>query len=136
MHWMLIAAWFVAGTLGSFTDWLFMGVLFHGAYNTHPEIWRPGIREGKERSAIIWSTIIGYVMSGGVVVLCVFGGAKGIVPGLIFAALAWIAGPFVILVVNGFFIKMDPRITIAHCLGWLVRMALAGAAAGYVLGAA
>lgn len=134
-NWMLITAAFGAGTTAMFTDWLFMGVLFHDAYNAFPEVWRPGIRDGKERGAIIWSSVIGYAMSGGVVALCAVAGARGIVAGLEIAGLAWLAGPFVIVVVNGFFIKIDGRITFAHCLGWLTRMALAGAAAGFVLAA-
>ena len=133
MNWMLVAAAFGAGTVATFTDWLFMGVLFHDAYNRFPEVWRPGIREGTERNAIIASSIIGYVMSGAVVALCAMAGAAGIVAGLKIATVAWLAGPFVILVVNGFFIKLDGKITFAHCLGWLARMALAGAAAGYAL---
>ncbi len=133
MNWMLIAAALGAGTVATFTDWLFMGVLYHDAYNTHPEIWWPGIREGTERRAIIWSSIIGYVMSGAIVVLCAIAGARGVAAGLEIAALAWIAGPLVVLSINGFFVKIDPKITFAHCLGWLARMALAGAAAGYAL---
>jgi hypothetical protein len=133
MNWVLIAASFGAGTVATFTDWLFMGVLFHDAYNRFPEVWRPGIREGTERSAIIWSSVLGYLMSGAVVALCAIAGAHGIVAGLEVAGLVWLAGPFVIVVINGFFIKLDARITFAHCLGWLARMALAGAAAGFVL---
>jgi hypothetical protein len=133
MNWLLVAAVFGAGTLGTFTDWLFMGVLFHDAYNRFPEVWRPGIREGTERNAIIWSSVLGYVMSGGVIALCELAGVHDVMRGLIVAGVAWLAGPFVILVINGFFIKIDPKITFAHCLGWLVRMAIAGVAAGLVL---
>jgi len=133
MNWVLVAAAFGAGTVAMFTDWLFMGVLFHDAYNKFPEVWRPGIREGTERNAIIWSSVLGYVMSGAVVTLCAAAGARGIAAGLEIAGLVWLAGPFVIVVVNGFFIKLDGKITFAHCLGWLARMALAGAAAGFVL---
>ena len=133
MNWVLVAAWFAAGTVGSLTDWLFMGLLFHDAYNAYPEVWRPGIREGSERGAIIWSSILGYATSGGIVALCVIANAHGIAAGLRIALVAWVAGPLVILVVNGFFIKIDPRITAAHSLGWLARMALAGAATGWVL---
>jgi hypothetical protein len=71
MAMMLVAAVLVAGTLGSLTDWLFMGVLFHDAYNTYPEVWRPGVREGKSRGAIIWSSVLGYVMTAAVLGLCV-----------------------------------------------------------------
>jgi hypothetical protein len=133
MSWALVVAALAAGTVASFTDWLFMGILFHDAYNTHPEVWWPGIRDGKDRGPVIWSAIIGYVMSAGIVALCAVAGASSIVAGLEIAALAWLAGPLVILVINGLFIKTDPKITFAHCLGWLARMALAGAAAGYAL---
>jgi len=124
---------FGAGTLGTFTDWLFMGVLFHDAYNRYPEVWRPGIREGAERTALAWSIVLGYVMSAAVIALCELAGVHSIVRGLIVAAVAWLAGPFVVVVINGFFIKIDPKITFAHCLGWLARMAIAGVAAGLVL---
>ncbi|HEX4303588.1 MAG TPA: hypothetical protein VHZ78_12405 [Rhizomicrobium sp.] len=133
MNGMLFAAGFGAGLVGGLTDWLFMGVLFHDAYNRFPEVWRPGIRAGSERSAIIWSSMLGFVMSGAVVALCAIAGIHGIVAGLEIAALVWLAGPFVVVVVNGFFIKIDNRITVAHCIGWLARMLIAGAAAGFVL---
>jgi hypothetical protein len=54
--------------------------------------------------------------------------------GLVVALLAWIAGPLIVLVINGTFIKLDPRITIAHAAGYLARMLLAGASAGIALG--
>jgi hypothetical protein len=131
--WWIVGAIAAAGTLGSFTDWLFMGVLFHGAYNKYPEVWWP--RGRSESRAILWSSVIGYVMSAGVVGLCVLADASSIPRGLGVAALAWTAGPLVVVVINGFFIKIDPKITFAHCVGWLARMALAGAAAaGFALG--
>jgi hypothetical protein len=130
--WWIVGAIAVSGTLASFTDWLFMGVLFHGAYNTYPEVWWP--RAGNESRAIVWSSIIGYLMSAGVVGLCVLANACSIPRGLGVAALAWVAGPLVVIVINGFFIKIDPKVTFAHCVGWLARMAIAGAAAGFVLG--
>lgn len=124
--WMIIAAIAVAGTLGTFTDWLFMGVLFHDAYNKYPEVWRPGIREGKDRTGIIVASILGYVMTAGVVLLCVMANVHTIISGLEVAFLAWLAGPLVPIVVNGFFIKLDPKITFAHVMGYLGRLMLAG----------
>jgi hypothetical protein len=130
----IIVAIAVAGTVGAFTDWLFMGVLFHAAYNAHPEIWRPGIRDGADRGAIIWSSALGYVITGAVVGLCLLARVHTILGGLGVAALAWLAGPPVVIVINGLFIKIDPKITFAHCLGYGARMLLAGAAAGFALG--
>ena len=129
----LIAAILAAGILGTFTDWLVMGVLFHNAYNTYPEIWRPGIRDGKDKAAILWAGALGFVMSAGVIALCALVGAGGVWSGLGVALLVWIAGPLPILVINGMFVKLDSRITFAHCLGYLARMLIAGAAAGLVL---
>ena len=120
----------VAGTFGSLTDWLFMGVLFHARYNTYPEIWWPEIRAGRDRRGIIWASVLGYVSTAAIVVICALTGTTSMVRALMIAALAWIAGPFLVLVVNGMFIKIDPRITFAHCVGYLARFLLAGLGAG------
>jgi len=129
----LIAAILAAGILGTFTDWLFMGVLFHNAYNTYPEIWRPGIRDGKDKAAILWAGALGFVMSAGVIALCALVGVGCIWSGLGVALLVWLAGPLIVIVVNALFVKLDSKITFAHCLGYLARMLIAGAAAGLVL---
>jgi hypothetical protein len=131
--WTLIAAVAVAGTVGSLTDWLFMVVLFHTAYNRYPEVWREGVREGKSRGAIIWASVLGYVMTAAVVGLCAIGNVRSITAGLEVGALAWLAGPPVVIIVNNLFVKIDPRITVAHCAGYAARLLLAGAAAGFVL---
>ena len=131
---MTIIAILVAGTLGGLTDWLFMGVLFHDAYNTYPEVWRPGIREGTERKAIIIASLLGYVMTGAVVALCCLARVHDVVSGIEIAVLAGLAGPPFLIIINGMFIKIDPKITVAHCLGYLARMLLAGIAAGLVMG--
>jgi len=131
--WMMLAAIAITGTLSTLTDWLFMGVLFHDAYNRYPEVWWPGIREGKERSAIIWASALGYVTTTAVILLCVITGVHSIAGGLFVGLVAWLAGPPVVIVINGMFIKIDPKITAAHCAGYLARMLLAGAGAGLVL---
>jgi hypothetical protein len=131
---MLVVAVAVAGTASTFTDWLFMGVLFHDAYNRYPEVWREGVRGGKSRGAIVWASVLGYVMTAGVVALCCAAHVRGVGGGLLVGALAWLAGPPVVIVVNNLFVKIDPRITIAHCAGYAARLLLAGAAGGFVLG--
>jgi hypothetical protein len=133
MLWMLVAAVVVSGTLATFTDWLFMGVLFHKHYNRYPEVWWPQFREKGDKKAIIYSSILAYVTSAAIVALCVVAQSRGFGEALLLAVLAWIAGPVVVLVTNGFWIKIDPRVTFAHTLGWLARFVFAGAAAGFVL---
>jgi hypothetical protein len=133
MLWMLVAAIAVSGTLATFTDWLFMGVLFHQHYNRYPEIWWPAFREKGDRRAIVYSSVLAYATSAAIVTLCWVAQSHGFAQALILSLLAWIAGPVVVLVTNGFWIKIDPRVTFAHTLGWLARFALAAAAAGFVL---
>jgi hypothetical protein len=130
--WTVIAAIAVSGFLGILTDWLFMGVLFHDAYNRYPEVWRPGVREGA-RGAIIWSSVLGFVISAGVVALVAVAGAGALWSGLGVAFLAWLAGPLPLLLINHLFVKIDAKITVSHCLGTLARMLIAGAAAGLIL---
>jgi hypothetical protein len=133
MNWMLIAAILVAGTLSTFTDWLFMGVLFHDRYQKYPETWWPRSGPGAERGAIIWSSALGYVTAAAIVLLCAFAGVSSIGGGLTVAALAAAAGPLVISPTNGFWVKIDPAVTFAHTAGYIVRFLIAGLAAGYVL---
>ncbi len=133
MNWMLIAAIVVAGTIATFTDWLFMGVLFHQHYNRYPEVWWPSFREKGDQKAIIYSSVLAFATSAGVVVLCAVARSTGFAQALELSVLAWIAGPLVVVVTNGFWIKIDPRVTLAHAIGYLARFLLAGAAAGFVL---
>ena len=130
---MLIVAVLAAGILGVFTDWLFMGVLFHSAYNTHPEIWKPGIREGQDKAAIIWASALGFVIGAAVIALCALVGASSPWSAMGVALLMWVGGPLPVIVINGMFVKFDPKITFAHALGYLARMLIAGLAAGIVL---
>jgi hypothetical protein len=130
---LVIGAAMAAGILGSFTDWLFMGVLFHDSYKHYPEVWRPGIAAGQEKTAILLSTAIGFLMTFAIVGLCVLVGIAGIAQGCGLALLAWIAGPLAVMVINGLFIKLDARIVVAHSIGYLFRFVLAGVAAGLAL---
>jgi Protein of unknown function (DUF1761) len=133
MTWMLIAAIAVAGTIATFTDWLFMGVLFHDRYRRYPEVWWPGIREKGDKQAIIWSSVLGYLTAAAVVALCFYAEADTIKSALTVSVLAWAAGPLVVVVTNGFWIKTDPMITVMHVIGHLVRMLIAGLAAALAM---
>lgn len=131
--WTVIAAILAAGLLAILTDWLFMGVLFHDAYNSYPEIWWPGIRDGETRGAMIWSSLLGFVMTAGVVTLCAAAGTGSLWGGLSIGLLCFIAGPLPIIFINAQFVKTDVWVMLSHCLGYLARMLIAGAAAGLIL---
>lgn len=110
-----------------------MGVLFHQHYNRYPEVWWPEFRENGDKKAIIYSAVLAYVTSAAIVALCWMAPSHGFAEAVVLSLLAWIAGPVVVLVTNGLWIKIDPRVTFAHTLGWLARFVLAGVAAGFVL---
>ncbi len=53
MSWIILAAVFVAGTIATFTDWYFMGVLFHDRYQAYPETWWPRARSRIDADPLI-----------------------------------------------------------------------------------
>jgi len=133
MDWMPIVAILAAGTAATFTDWLFMGVLFHDRYMLHPEVWRDGIVGGKNRTAVIYACALDYLAAAALIGLCVLTDIHTLWPAVGVAVLAWIAGPLVIMVTNGFFMKLDWYVIAAHCAGYLVRFLLAAAAVAIFL---
>jgi hypothetical protein len=78
--------------------------------------------------------VLGYVSSAGVILLCLFTGSTSLDGALVIATLAWIAGPLVMQVTNGFWIKFDPLLTLSHSLGYLLRFLIAAVAAWLALG--
>src|ERR1700761_3950018 len=109
MSWIVIAAVFAAGTLASFTDWFFMGVLFHDRYGRYPETWWP--RDKKtEMKPILYSTALGYVTAAAVMALCAMAGVDSIRSGIEVAVLAWLAGSFVQVATTQIWIRIDERV--------------------------
>ena len=92
-----------------------------------------GIREGKDKGAIIWASVLGFVISAAVIALCALVGISGPWSAMGVALSMWIGGPLPVIVINGMFVKFDPKITFAHALGYLARMVIAGVAAGIAL---
>jgi hypothetical protein len=133
MHWTLIAAIIVAGTVSSFTDWLFMGVLFADRYKKYPETWWPRATKADENKPILWSTALGYITAAAVILLCLFAQVHSYAGAFIVVGLAAAAGPLVISPTTGLWVRIDPLVTIAHTVGYIVRFLLAGLAAGFVL---
>jgi len=131
--WMLIAAILAAGFAATLTDWLFMGVLFHDRYMKHPEIWREGIIGGKDRTALIYSCALDFVAAAAIIGLCVYTDIHTLWPAVGVALFAWIAGPLVMMITNGFFMKIDWALVASHSIGYLVRFLLAAVAVAIFL---
>jgi hypothetical protein len=134
MEWKLAVAVLAAGVVSSFTDWLFMGVLFQDRYKKYPETWWPRASKADETRPILYSTAIGFITAAGVIALCEMTGAASLKAALEVAVIAWAAGPLVVSVTNGLWVRIDPAVTFAHCLGYLVRFLIAGIAAAWALG--
>jgi hypothetical protein len=112
---------FVAASL---TDWLFMGVLFHGRYKAYPEVWRD---PRDETQRIIIAQAFAALTAIGFVVLASRLGSTTLQTALPLAAAIWVIGPLPLLLGNHLFIKLDPWVTFSHAAGWLVKLLLIGA---------
>ncbi len=131
MSWIVIAAVFAAGTIATFTDWYFMGVLFHDRYQLYPETWWP--RQQGETMPILYSSALGYVTAAAVIALCAMAGVDSVWSGIKVGFLAWLAGSFVQVATTHIWVRIDLRVSIAHALGYLARFLIAGVAAGIAL---
>lgn len=134
MNWThFVLAVLVAGIVSSFTDWFFGGILFHGKYSAHPEIWRQG--PGKsEASAVAWSVVLGFLTSGAFMATCLVLPVHGYTGTLKLAGLCWLIAPVPLLITNALFIKLHPLVVISHSLGWLAKLVVTAFAAGWFLG--
>jgi len=121
-----------AGVAASFTDWLFMGVLFHEKYMAYPEIWRipPG---ANETSLIVLSTALGFLTAAVFAALCWRFGLHSWTATLKLAVALWAAGPLPIIVTNALWIKFHPATAFSHVLGWLARLGVTAAAVTLLL---
>jgi hypothetical protein len=134
MNWTrFLLAVVASGLTTSFTDWLFMGVLFHAKYLETPEIWRK--EPGKsETSYILASMLLGVVSCAALIFLCIWAGALGSVSGALrMAVLAWLAAPLPVIATNTIWMKLDPLLGVSHSLGWLARFVITALIAAWLL---
>jgi hypothetical protein len=121
-----------SGVATSFTDWLFMGKLFHGKYLETPEIWR--VRPGQsDTMSIIVSSLLGVVSCAAFIWLCRWTDALTLRSELHMAELVWVAGAVPIIFSNIVWIKMNPLLGISHSLGWLARFVISALIGGWLL---
>src|SRR5271156_6971846 len=118
-----------SGVASSFTDWLFMGKLFHGKYLDTPEIWR--IKPGhSDTPSILASTLIGFLSCAAFIWLCRWVDALTVRSELHMAELVWVAAAVPIIFSNIVWIKMNPLLGVSHSLGWLARFVLSALIGG------
>lgn len=122
----------ISGIAASFTDWFFMGVLFHEKYNDAPEVWRNAVKNN-ERRLIIWSQAIGVITSVAFAYLCVATDSLSVWSVVRTATLVWLAGPVVVLAQMVLWIKLHPLVGVSNSLGWLARFLLTGLLAVWLL---
>lgn len=119
----------VSGVIASFTDWLFMGMLFSARYQESPEIWRQG---ASERNKIIYSELIGLITCAAFVWLLLATGRQAMVPALKTAIVVWAIGPLPVVFTNCLWIKLSPYVSASHSVGWLARLLITGAVAAWL----
>lgn len=122
--WRYVLALAVASVATSFSDWYFMGVLFHDKYLAYPEVWRHTGDKRGEGLAIAWSTLTGVLSAGAFLWLAVQLGVNSSNAVFLLAGGLWLAGPVPLLLTQAAFIKVHHLNTVAALLGWLVRLAL------------
>ena len=126
----LVWAALAGAVLGSLADWLFAGLLFHGRYQRHPEVWRGG----PEVRRIAAAQLLALVTSAGFVLLADKLGQTDLRGACKLAAMIWLIAPLPLLAANAMFLKIDPLVTAGHAAGWLAKLLLIGAATAWFLG--
>ena len=126
----LVWAALAGALLGSLADWLFMGVIFHGRYQVHPEVWRPGVGE---RGRIVAAQALALLSSAAFVALAFKLHQTDVRGALKLAVMIWLIAPLPLLAANAMFIKIDHLVTASHAAGWLAKLLLFAAATAWFL---
>jgi len=129
MNWtrfaMAVAA---AGVAASFTDWLFMGVLFHGKYLETPEMWRRPQGGKGETQAIVLTSLVSTISCAVIIYLCERIHMHTYSQSLKLAVAMWVAA-LPILATFSIWTKYHATLAVSHSLGWLARFVLSAVAA-------
>jgi hypothetical protein len=135
MNWTrFLLAVVLSGFATTFTDWLFMGVLFHNKYLATPEIWR--LKPGQsDTRGIVLSSLLGVSSCAAFLYLCVWAGTPFAYGAMLrMAFLVCVAGAVPIIFSNIVWIKMHPLLGVSHSLGWLARFVVTGIIGTRLLG--
>src|SRR6266567_3980930 len=116
MNWTrFVLAVVASGVATMFTDWFFMGFLFHRKYLDTPDVWR--LKPGEsETSSVAASEALGVVSCAAFIFLCIWASALASVIGM-----------------NAIWMKLHPLVGVGHALGWLARFVVTGLIAAWLL---
>jgi len=117
-----------AGVVTSMTDWFFAGDWIHRRF-TYPEVWR----KGSEMGAIALASPLPFVTCAGFAVLCGWLKIHSVGNAVGLAAVIWLIGPLPMLLTNAAFMKLHRVFVTTYATGWLVKLVIVGAAAGWLL---
>jgi hypothetical protein len=119
MNWHFWAALVAGLVVANLADWLFAGVLLHGRYMRHPEVWRI---PGNNTRGIVIAQVLTIPTVLGTIALLDVAGARTMGPALLVATLVWSIATAPATIINGVFVKIDPAVVAAHTVGWLVKL--------------
>ena len=126
--WPMLAAIVGAGIVTSMTDWFFAGDWIHRRF-TYPEVWR----EGPESRAIVISSVLPFVTCAAFAYLAEWLGVRSVASALKLAFVVWLVGPLPLILTNAAFIKLHRVFVALYSVGWLVKLAIAAIAVGWVI---
>src|SRR5258705_11977814 len=107
MNWTrFLLAILASGVGASLTDWLFMGVLVHGKYLGHPEVWRRPNGGPGEGRAILLATLLGFVTCAAFLFVCYRLDIHSLPRTLKLAAAVWLMVPVPLMVSNALWMKL------------------------------
>jgi hypothetical protein len=127
LHFALVVV--VSGLVASFTDWLFMGVLFHEKYLESPEVWRTSIPQGRK---IGYSELIGLISSAGFAWLLMAHQLQALPVALTAAVVVWLASAVPVIFTNVLWMKLHPALGLSHSAGWLARLVITAVAVAWL----
>src|SRR5260370_15538658 len=103
-----LLAMVLSGLATTFTDWLFMGVLFHNKYLATPEIWRLKPAQSETRG-IALSSLLGVLSCAAFLYLCVWAGTPFAYSTMLrMAFLVCVAGEVPLIFLNLFVSQEQP----------------------------
>jgi hypothetical protein len=129
MNWTrLVLITIAAGVVSSLTDWFFAGDWLHQRF-TYPEIWR----KGNESRAIALTSPLPFLTCGVFAYLCSILGLHSMAGALKLALAVWLIAPLPLILTNAAFMKLHRVFVASYAAGWLVKLAIAAVAVGWLM---